>query len=269
MYPNIKFWKWGDWVKWSESAEYQLKASHGIVPYLEEHITIKSYPSWKRSHLGNSNSDSKKNIINNNKSKHESKNGVKDENDGDSSSGSNTKTQKWKLSNQKSKVLAKKEKTAKAEVFMGNKEEKNRGSTKDKSANAGKDTWLEQDISIEEAADGPRSSMAADNMLCQLYFITCCCQSQYAWAPPLPHSPPKALGGQQQERVQKEAKKPKGKMCIPGEQCGWNLCTQDDFECFWWGILSAQQCQAYDNEAKEYLTKKAWVDKAISDGKMH
>ncbi|KAF8834323.1 hypothetical protein BDN67DRAFT_1016621 [Paxillus ammoniavirescens] len=35
-HPNIKFWKQADWVKWSERAEYQLKASCSIIPYLED-----------------------------------------------------------------------------------------------------------------------------------------------------------------------------------------------------------------------------------------
>ncbi|KIJ05307.1 hypothetical protein PAXINDRAFT_21420 [Paxillus involutus ATCC 200175] len=97
--------------------------------------------------------------------------------------------------------------------------------------------------------------------------------------PPLP--PPKAPEHEKPGSSQKDAKKPKGRMRVPSEQCGRNLCgrrwlkqvnnagTKDEFEAFWWGTLSPQQRQAYDDEAKGYPTKKAWADKAVAEGKMH
>ncbi|KIK81649.1 hypothetical protein PAXRUDRAFT_15130 [Paxillus rubicundulus Ve08.2h10] len=166
-------------------------------------------------------------------------------------------------------------------------------STNDKSSNVRKNTLPDQDISIR-----PRPSMSAkldkenvdptpieaNKPKVKRPGIKLILKSPLVnmpELPPLPPSPPKVPAEQQQEQVQKDVKKPKGKMCIPGKQCGQNLCaqhwlkqvnntgTKDDFEHFWWGILSAQQRQAYDNEAKAYPTKKAWADKAIAEGKMH
>ncbi|KAF8833110.1 hypothetical protein BDN67DRAFT_1072991 [Paxillus ammoniavirescens] len=87
---------------------------------------------------------------------------------------------------------------------------------------------------------------------------------------------------QRQDQVLKAAsKKPKGKMRVPTEQCGRNLCgrrwlkqvnnvgTKDEFEAYWWGTLSLQQRQAYDDEAKQFPSKKAWSDKTVADGTLH
>ncbi|KIK90874.1 hypothetical protein PAXRUDRAFT_14099 [Paxillus rubicundulus Ve08.2h10] len=247
-----------------------------------EHLAIKSYPNWKRSHLGDGNSNSKKNVIDdNNKSGNESDNGAKDDNDGDGSS--KTMTRKQKLSNPTSKIPVKKVKTAKAEVLARNREEQNSDtevpstsdnlnahaspplnalmpatsddtapqindtapptleSTNDKSSNAGKNTLPDQDISIR-----PRPSMSAESdkenvdpmpikankpkvkrpgiklILKNPLFISSLTAAKVNMPelPPLPPSPPKAPAEQQQVQVQKDAKKPKGKMHVPGEQCG-------------------------------------------------
>ncbi|KIK91403.1 hypothetical protein PAXRUDRAFT_13806 [Paxillus rubicundulus Ve08.2h10] len=365
---NIKFWKQADWVKWSERAKYQLKANHGIIPYLEDEkgeaigssdvkairasicdawnelvrhnlrLSRGDMPppphercsggSWKTKQLANFQAMQQWMEIRTPRYQvipqleeespwNESDNGAKDNNDGDSSS--KTKTWKQKLSNPKSKVPVKKAKTAKAEVLARDREEKNRDtevpstsdnlnahaspplndlmpatsddiapqindtapptleSTNDKSLNTGKNTLPDQDASIVEP--GPRSSMSAESdkenvnpapieankpkgkrlgiklILKNPLSISSltAAKANIPELPTLPPSPPKAPAEQHQEQVQKDAKKPKGKMRVPSEQCGWNLCarcwlkqvnnigTKDDFKHFWWGILSAQQ----------------------------
>ncbi|KAF9219966.1 hypothetical protein BS17DRAFT_821222 [Gyrodon lividus] len=89
--------------------------------------------------------------------------------------------------------------------------------------------------------------------------------------PPIPH--PEAAKPQDPEpapQAQKETKKPKAAAHILIINLR-NLCMQhwlkqvnnigmkDKFDAYWWGTVSA----AYDDEAKAFVTKKAWSDKAF------
>ncbi|KIK76387.1 hypothetical protein PAXRUDRAFT_18258 [Paxillus rubicundulus Ve08.2h10] len=99
--------------------------------------------------------------------------------------------------------------------------------------------------------------------------------------PPPPPPPPKAPEQEQKDTMLSQAKKPKGKMHVPSAQCGQSLCiqhwlkqvktggTKDELNTYRWGVVSAEQHKAYNNEANQVVFNKTWSDKTLINGTMY